>query len=368
MSGGTPSYEFSIDNGINYQTNNWFDNLSYGSYTITVKDSNGCKQSIDTTIINPAPIDIQVDIMNTDTMVSCYDSCNAQVSFDYIDVNGIGNSSWEQWSGGATNGSLCPGLYNCTLTDDNGCSTTINNIYIDEPLLLEFDSLSSTPTTCHNYGDDGSAYAHGTGGTDPLQYLWSNGEVTLTTTNTLSTGQHSCTITDANNCTVSASIQVLSNPVPFYIGISYDTAVTVLSVYNSTGGTSVLFDWNTSETSQSITPASNGPYWALGYDANGCVSDTAFYTVNNLPTSILDITNLFKIYPNPTNGLINVYSKENIETIEVFNNLGDLIYSKNNTQHSQELYQLNISENASGIYIIRLKVNNQIVNHKIILQ
>jgi hypothetical protein len=369
MSGGTPSYEYSIDNGINYNTSNVFDNLSSGSYTITVKDGNDCKQSIDTTIINPAPIDIQVDIMNTDTMVSCDGFCDAEVIFDYVFVNGIGNSSWEQWSVGATNGSLCPGLYNCTLTDDNGCSTTINNIEITEPDLLEFDTIWSTPTTCHNYGDDGSAYADGSGGTAPLQYLWSNGEVNQTTTNTLNTGQHSCTITDVNGCTATESIQVLSNPVPFYIGISYNQTDTILTWDgNSTGGTPVSFEWNTGETSQNITPLNNGIYWALGTDANGCVSDTAFYTVTNFVTSISDITNLFKIYPNPTNGLINVYSKENIETIEVFNNLGDLIYSKNNTQHSQELYQLDISGNASGIYMIRLKVNNQIVNHKIILQ
>ena len=368
MLGGTPNFEYSIDNGINYQTNNLFNNLSSGSYTITVKDGNDCKQSIDTTIINPAPIDIQVDIMNTDTMVSCDGWCDAVVIFDYVFVNGIGNSSWEQWSGGATNGSLCPGLYNCTLTDDNGCSTTINNIEITEPDLLEFDTIWSTPTTCHNYGDDGEATAVGSGGTAPLQYLWSNGEATQTTTNTLNTGQHYCIITDDNDCTDTAYVSVISNPVPFYIGISYDTAVTVLSVDTSTGGIPVSFEWNTAETNQNITPLNNGIYWALGTDANGCVSDTAFYTVTNFVTSISDITNLFKIYPNPTNGLINVYSKENIETIEVFNNLGDLIYSKNNTQHSQELYQLDISGNASGIYMIRLKVNNQIVNHKIILQ
>ena len=162
--------------------------------------------------------------------------------------------------------------------------------------------------------------------------------------------------------------QVVSNPIPFYIGISYDTNTTSLSIDNWSGSTPTTFEWNTTETNQSITPLNNGIYWAIGTDVNGCVSETAFYTVTNLVTSISDITNLFKIYPNPTNGVINVYSKENIETIEVYNNLGDLIYSKNNTQHSTELYKLDISGNASGIYMIRLKVNNQIVNHKIILQ
>jgi hypothetical protein len=315
-----------------------------------------------------------VDTIQTTGMVDCFGDCNGEVFFDTDTnfVNGTINSSWEQWSGGATNGSLCPGLYNCTLTDDNGCSTTITNIYIDEPPLLELDSLTSTPTTCHNYGDDGEATAVGSGGTTGTSYSYSWTGPSSTSNNAfidnLMVGTYNCTITDGNGCTATNSIQVPSNPVPFYIGISYDISTTDLSIDNGSGSTAITFEWNTAETSENITPLNNGIYWALGTDANGCVSDTAFYTVTNLVTSISDITKLFKIYPNPTKGLINISSKENIETIEVYNNIGDLIYSKNNTQHSQELYQLDISGNASGIYMIRLKVNNQIVNHKIILQ
>ena len=41
--GGTPAYEYSINNGINYQTSNQFLNLSTGNYnTIKVRDANGC--------------------------------------------------------------------------------------------------------------------------------------------------------------------------------------------------------------------------------------------------------------------------------------------------------------------------------------
>ena len=41
--GGTPVYQYSIDNGINYQAGNIFTNLAIGSYNnIIVKDANGC--------------------------------------------------------------------------------------------------------------------------------------------------------------------------------------------------------------------------------------------------------------------------------------------------------------------------------------
>lgn len=41
--GGTPTYVYSIDNGLNYQTSNIFTGLSVGNYNnIRVKDANGC--------------------------------------------------------------------------------------------------------------------------------------------------------------------------------------------------------------------------------------------------------------------------------------------------------------------------------------
>jgi SprB repeat len=43
--GGVPPYDFSLGDGI-YQTNPEFNRLAPGSYLITVKDINGCKQSV----------------------------------------------------------------------------------------------------------------------------------------------------------------------------------------------------------------------------------------------------------------------------------------------------------------------------------
>lgn len=45
-SGGTPAYQYSIDNGVNYQASNIFSNLAVGNYNnILVKDANGCTVS-----------------------------------------------------------------------------------------------------------------------------------------------------------------------------------------------------------------------------------------------------------------------------------------------------------------------------------
>jgi len=45
--GGTPGYEYSIDNGVNYQLSNQFLNLASGNYNnIKLKDANGCTSTI----------------------------------------------------------------------------------------------------------------------------------------------------------------------------------------------------------------------------------------------------------------------------------------------------------------------------------
>ncbi len=52
-SGGVPSYEFSIDAGINYQAANSFNTVSQGSHTIRIKDNVGCTK--DTTVLLNEP-------------------------------------------------------------------------------------------------------------------------------------------------------------------------------------------------------------------------------------------------------------------------------------------------------------------------
>ena len=46
--------------------------------------------------------------------------------------------------------------------------------------------------------------------------------------------------------------------------------------------TAATYVWNTSATTQTITPTANGWYWCVVTDINGCIADTAFYEVTNI--------------------------------------------------------------------------------------
>ena len=50
------------------------------------------------------------------------------------------------------------------------------------------------------------------------------------------------------------------------------------------------YNWNTSETTQTITPIVNGWYWCVVTNS-GCIGDTAFYEVTNIVSAINEIIN-----------------------------------------------------------------------------
>ena len=72
------------------------------------------------------------------------------------------------------------------------------------------------------------------------------------------------------------------------------------------------------------------------------------------PAGIEEVSGQIEIYPNPSNGKINLLNIGEIASIEIRNALGQKIYAKSNSQSSKSIY-LNES---NGVYFIRLTANN----------
>ena len=69
-------------------------------------------------------------------------------------------------------------------------------------------------------------------------------------------------------------------------------------------------------------------------------------------------------YPNPNNKIFSIQTSTNIKTIEVLDVLGSHIKS---FQPNINLFEINISENPSGIYFLKISlINGNIVTKKII--
>ena len=88
---------------------------------------------------------------------------------------------------------------------------------------------------------------------------------------------------------------------------------------------------------------------------------------NTKPASIEDIdsNNIdFDIFPNPSKDIVNFKSNDNnINLIEIWNSLGEIIYSNNKIPESYSF-----TNHGKGMYLIRIHSNNKIKTKKVIIQ
>ncbi|KXN98287.1 hypothetical protein LS48_12035 [Aequorivita aquimaris] len=89
-------------------------------------------------------------------------------------------------------------------------------------------------------------------------------------------------------------------------------------------------------------------------------SKIAWYNNNTLGISENEIPN-YRIYPNPTNGILYIESKESISQISVYTILGQLIETNQNTN------QIDLSKAESGVYLLKIEdANGNSQTHKIV--
>ena len=196
ISGGNPPYTIAWSNLGSGMTQN---NLSAGTYTITITDDTNCeKQAV--IVIDEAPLfRITPDV----TQVSCFGENDARIILNL--EGGIDPVSlvWDDDStAGVERNNIGPGTYTVTITDGTPCEIT-ETFTITEPVAL---SLSATTTDALDCDDSntGAINLIVTGGTLPLSYSWSNGSTTEDLSS-IPPGDYSVNITDANNCVISES-------------------------------------------------------------------------------------------------------------------------------------------------------------------
>src|SRR5690606_19047078 len=161
---GTPGYEYSLD-GANFQSNNLFENLAAGTYTVTVRDVNGCIETSAVSISEPD----ELVVTAVWTELTCNCSADGQV-----EVTVTGDTAGYEYSldGTTFQGSnlfenLTAGTYTITVRDANGCTAT-TTATVDEPAALAA-AVSSTDATCHG-SSDGTVTVTATGGTPDYEY------------------------------------------------------------------------------------------------------------------------------------------------------------------------------------------------------
>lgn len=287
-SGGTGPYLYSW-NSSPAQTTSTATGLPAGSYTCTVTDVNGCSSTASVTLTqNPA-----ITATTSQVNVLCNGSCTGVATVVASGGTGTYNYAWTPSGGsGASATSLCAGTYTCMISSPAGCSIT-QSFSITQPPALTATG-SQVDELC-NGGNTATATVNPAGGNGPYSYSWNTSPVQTTQTATgLTAGSYTCTVTDANLCTTTASFTI-TEPTALSTTTSFVQSTcgnaNGSATVNIAGGTPAYgVSWNTVpvQTTTTATGLFAGSYTVTVTDANGCTA-TATVNVTNSgsPTAVI---------------------------------------------------------------------------------
>lgn len=206
-------------------------------------------------------------------------------------VSATGNGLTYNWtpSGGtsATATNLPAGTYTCIAMEPCGAADTVT-CTITQPAFLDTINVLQTDVLC-NGQSNGSITINGSGGTAPYSYLWSNGNTTNSATG-LAAGMISYTITDANGCSLTHSLQVVEPS-----ALSSTSSQTNVLCFGGTNGTATVvvsggtppysYSWSSGGTGATENALAAGNYTCTMTDANGCTTSNVIALTE--PSAIL---------------------------------------------------------------------------------
>jgi gliding motility-associated-like protein len=241
------------------------DNLPVGSYSVTVTDAQGCKQSA-TIAISESTIAI-----NPSTTAACQGNdgtitiapTGGQQPYDIAWQNGLAQ-------GATTQTGLAVGSYSVTVTGLDGCSTTATIAVTGSNL-----AVNGNITAACGGGNTGTIDISATGGSGNYDYIWSNGS-TSQDVNNLAPGSYTVTVTDRETgCKVEASFIVPN----VTIGVDIQTRNTCAGMEEGTitltptgGSGDYSYTWAPNVgNSSSVDGLANGSYnFTITDNASGC--------------------------------------------------------------------------------------------------
>lgn len=267
VSGGTFPYTYKWSTGA---TTPSIGSLAPGPYSVTVTDARGCTL-VKTTNVNAANCILSGSIASSN--VNCSGTNTGSAT---INLNMASNPVNYAWSNGAntkTASNLAAGTYTVTATDATGCQV-VQFVQITQPPALVAGISSQTNVHCPE-STDGALLASVNGGTQPYNYLWSNGK-TSPGISGLAPGAYQLTVSDAKGCTQFVSAQITA-PSAILISLSSKTNVECpgendgsISVSVSGGVSPYQYVWSNGATGSTVANLTAGNYGLTVIDANAC--------------------------------------------------------------------------------------------------
>ncbi|WP_425412738.1 SdrD B-like domain-containing protein, partial [Lewinella cohaerens] len=295
-SGNSATLQYRINGGA-WQASNIFAGLGAGTYNVEVSYTGArCMVGPTTVTLNPV---VPPAVSVSPDVATCAGNSTTLVA---TGNGGTGNLTYTWMPGNQTGASITvtPAVtttFTATVLDELGCSSTdAVTITVNENPVA---SLTKTDATC---GQDNGTVAVGvSGGEAAYQYTWSPNVSTTATATNLAVGTYNVTVTDANSCFGTATININNLSAPSVVAAADQTICegsnATLSA-TTTGGTApVTLTWmpgNLSGNDLTVAPITTTTYTVTATDANGCTAtdqmtinvDPAFVSGINAPASI----------------------------------------------------------------------------------
>jgi hypothetical protein len=269
VSGGTAPYTYSWTT-LPVQTTVTATGLTTGGYTVTATDKNGCTASVKSVV----PLVAAPTVTTTVTA----DNCGKKDGTSTAVVSGGTAPYTYSWTTlpvqtAITATGLTTGGYTVTVTDKNGCASSIKSTVP----LISGPAVSTTMTTENCNKKDATATAVVSGGTAPYTYSWNTLPAQTTATSTgLTAGGYTVSVTDKNGCSTLTPV-VVTQTAP--LGVT--TALTpencrrkdgTATVTVSGGNSPYTYTWTTIpiQTAATATGLTAGGYTVTVTDKSGC--------------------------------------------------------------------------------------------------
>lgn len=210
---GSTGFTYNI-NGGTFQSSGTFTNLAVGSYTITARDANGCTGSnaFSVTSASCPTITLTTTPTNTTGPTATNGSIVATV------VGGATPHTFSRDGGttfqaSGTFNNLAVGTYIVVAKDASGCISAPRNTTIAS-FCPTITATTATTTTVKCESNTGTITVSASGGATPYTYSRDGGSTFQSSNifNSLSVGNYSLSIKDANGCTTPGSASINQAP------------------------------------------------------------------------------------------------------------------------------------------------------------
>jgi large repetitive protein len=360
--GGTPPYLFKQVSGSLYDTISVFNNLTAGTYALSVKDQNNCLLNFSKTLQQPTVIIASI----TANPTTCFENMDGQLTitasggmppymFSLDSSSFVSSTTWTNLAGIQ---------HQLVVRDSALCENTFTKTILKAPKVQV--GVAQKNSSCFNK-NDGSITVTPLVGKSPFIYKINGGAFSSASVFTnLAANNYEVIIKDSLGCVDTTNVTI-TEPAQIVAGSVIGPATSILhstETYYTTPQPGLNFRWASVKgiiLSSDTTPTISIKWDTVGigrvgyavYSDTTCGDTTSmFVTIGSVGLNELSKSWGLNVYPNPTKNSLNIQLQKlpNATQIEMYDVQGKLVLQQE-LKHSQ---QFDLEKLAQGIYVLKI--------------